>query len=116
MSIIGIYLAAGNSRRMGRNKLALPVGKMALGSLALDTAVQSILNGIGIITNEKDNLSWIPDRLKNHKKCKVIICPDADDGQSASLRCGIEYAKEIGASAIVVLLARSAVHYNQHNR
>lgn len=105
MSIIGIYLAAGKSRRMGQNKLALPVGKMALGSLALDTAVQSKLDGICVVTNADDDLSWLPDQLKSHEKCHVVTCLDADDGQSASLRCGIEYAVEAGASAIVILLA-----------
>ncbi|MFC5603368.1 NTP transferase domain-containing protein [Sporosarcina koreensis] len=105
MPIIGIYLAAGKSRRMGQNKLALPVGKMALGSLALDTAVQSKLDVICVVTNADDELSWMPDQLKSHEKCKIITCPDADEGQSASLRCGIEYAAESGASAIVVLLA-----------
>ena len=105
MSIIGIYLAAGKSRRMGTNKLSLAVGKMALGSLALDTAVQSSLDSICIIVNKNDELTWISERLKSHEKCKVVTCPDADTGQSASLRCGIEYAMEAGASAIVVLLA-----------
>ncbi|MGN7386518.1 nucleotidyltransferase family protein [Sporosarcina sp. SAFN-015] len=105
MSIIGIYLAAGKSRRMGTNKLSLAVGKMALGSLALDTAIQSSLDSICIIVNKDDDLTWISERLKSHEKCKVITCADADIGQSASLRCGIEYAMEAGASAIVVLLA-----------
>ena len=105
MSIIGIYLAAGKSRRMGRNKLSLAVGKMALGSLALDTAVQSSLDEICVVVNGIDDLSWMPERLKGHEKCKVVKCTDADEGLSASLRCGIEYAKGVGASAIVILLA-----------
>jgi molybdenum cofactor cytidylyltransferase len=90
---------------MGTNKLSLPVGKMALGSLALDTAVQSLLDSICIVVNKNDDLSWISEGLKAHDKCKVVICTDVEDGQSASLRCGIEVAMEAGASAIVVLLA-----------
>lgn len=105
MPIIGIYLAAGKSRRMGSNKLSLAVGKMTLGSLALDTAVQSSLDGICIVANGNDDLSWMSERLKSHEKCKIVICPDAHEGQSASLRCGVEYALELGASAIVILLA-----------
>lgn len=105
MSIIGIYLAAGKSRRMGRNKLALAVGKKTLGSLALDTAIQSTLDTVCIVVNENDELSWLPKRMKTHEKCKVVICPGSDEGQSASLRCGIEYARKIGTSAIVILLA-----------
>ncbi|WP_251624315.1 nucleotidyltransferase family protein [Sporosarcina luteola] len=90
---------------MGRNKLALAVGKMTLGSLALDTAVQSALDRIFIISNERDDLAWLPARLKMHEKCKMVKCRDAGEGQSASIRCGIEYAIEAGASAIVILLA-----------
>lgn len=105
MSIIGIYLAAGKSSRMGENKLALPVGKMPLGSLALDTALQSSLDCICIITNGDDDLSWLPKRLRTHEKCKIVKCPNANEGQSASLRCGIEKAMSIGATAIVILLA-----------
>ena len=80
MSIIGIYLAAGKSRRMGRNKLSLAVGKMALGSLALDTAVQSSLDEICVVVNGIDDLSWMPERLKGHEKYKVVKCTDADEG------------------------------------
>ncbi|MFS0687768.1 nucleotidyltransferase family protein [Sporosarcina sp. 179-K 8C2 HS] len=90
---------------MGRNKLSLAVGKMALGSLALDNAVQSSLDSICVIVNENDDLSWLSERLMTHEKCKVIKCPNANEGQSASLRCGIEYAMEAGASAIIILLA-----------
>ena len=105
MSVVGIYLAAGNSRRMGTDKLALPIGKMALGSLALDTAVQSTLKQIYIVAKEGDELSWLPNRLRNHEKCTVLPCSNAGDGQSVSLRCGISHAKNFGASAAVVLLA-----------
>lgn len=105
MHVIGIYLAAGKSRRMGANKLALPVGKMALGSLALDTAVQSKLDEICIVTNADGNLDWLPEQLKTHEKCTIVTCLNAGDGQSASLSCGLEYARKAGASAIVVLLA-----------
>lgn len=105
MSIVGIYLAAGKSRRMGKNKLALAVGKMSLGSLALDTAIQSTLDTVCIVVNDNDELSWLPERMKTHEKCKVISCPESEEGQSASLRCGIEYAMKVGASAIVIVLA-----------
>ena len=47
VKVVGIYLAAGKSQRMGTpNKLALPVGKMSLGSLALETALKSSLDKV----------------------------------------------------------------------
>ena len=41
MKVIGIYLAAGDSRRMGTNKLLLDIGGIPLGSLALQAALES---------------------------------------------------------------------------
>ncbi|MDN4607618.1 nucleotidyltransferase family protein [Sporosarcina highlanderae] len=105
MAIIGIYLAAGLSRRMGQNKLALQVGKMTLGSLALDTAIDSSLDRICIVTNADDDLSWMPSRMRFHEKCTILPCPDSIVGQSLSLQCGIRHAIAIGAKAAVVLLA-----------
>ncbi len=69
MKVVGIYLAAGKSQRMGTpNKLALPVGKMSLGSLALDTALNSTLSKVFIIIRNEDDASWIaPDMLTNPK-------------------------------------------------
>lgn len=105
MAVVGIYLAAGQSRRMGENKLALQVGKMSLGSLALDTAIDSALEQIYIVTNVDDELSWIPSRMKSHEKCTILPCEKSNEGQSESLQCGIRRAMENGASAAIVLLA-----------
>ena len=95
MKVVGIYLAAGKSQRMGTpNKLALPVGKMSLGSLALDTALNSTLSKVFIITRNEDDASWIaPDMLSN-PKVEIVKCPTAHLGQSESLRSGIEKAKK----------------------
>ncbi|WP_376768611.1 NTP transferase domain-containing protein [Paenibacillus foliorum] len=42
-NIFGIYLAAGQSSRMGSDKLRLPVGPMNLGNYALAAALNSRL-------------------------------------------------------------------------
>ncbi|WP_210468433.1 NTP transferase domain-containing protein [Sporosarcina sp. 6E9] len=106
MKVVGIYLAAGKSRRMGTpNKLALPVGKMSLGSLALDTALNSMLSKVFIIIREEDDASWIaPDMLTN-PKAAIIKCSSAHLGQAESLRCGIEKAANEKADAAMVILA-----------
>ncbi|WP_339250159.1 nucleotidyltransferase family protein [Sporosarcina sp. FSL W8-0480] len=104
MAIVGIYLAAGQGIRMGENKLALQVGKMSLGSLALDTAIDSSLDQIYVVTNAEDDLTWIPSRMKSHEKCTILPCPNSYEGQSVSLQCGIKHASENGATAAIVLL------------
>ena len=103
MKIVGIYLAAGKSQRMGENKLALPVGKMSLGSLALETALHSSLHKVYVIT--QGNGQWISSKLLTDDKLVVVTCSTAHEGQSASLRCGIERAQIENADAAMVILA-----------
>lgn len=105
MAIVGIYLAAGKSRRMGLDKRSLLVGMKTLGSLAIETALQSRLDCICIVTQEDDALSWLPDAVKREKKVVHLPCKLADEGLSASLKCGVTFAKSLHAEAIVILLA-----------
>ena len=105
MKVAGIYLAAGKSQRMGTSKLELPVGKMSLGSLALETALKSSLDKVFIITKEDNDVSWIPTDMKDDEKVIIVRCSTADEGQSESLRCGIERARKYGADAVLVMLA-----------
>ncbi|WOV84471.1 nucleotidyltransferase family protein [Sporosarcina jeotgali] len=105
MKIVGVYLAAGKSSRMGSHKLALPVGSMTLGSLALETALESSLDEVYVITKVCDNADWIPVKMKENDRCKIIKCTASHEGQSESLRCGIEQARENGAEGVIVMLA-----------
>ena len=105
MKVVGIYLAAGKSQRMGTNKLELPVGKMSLGSLALETAIKSSLDKVIIITREDDDVSWIPIEMRENGKVTIVRCSTADEGQSESLRCGIREAQADEADAVMVMLA-----------
>ena len=105
MKIAGIYLAAGNSSRMGSNKLALPVGTMTVGSLALETALKSSLDKVYIITKDKDDADWLPAEMKLDARCSFIKCPTAHNGQSESLRYGIQQAQTDRMDAVIVILA-----------
>ncbi|MBS4219746.1 NTP transferase domain-containing protein [Bacillus sp. FJAT-49711] len=104
MKIAGIYLAAGKSSRMGKNKLALPVGNTLLGTMALKTALQSSLEKVYIITNSLEDLSWL-ESLIEHEKVSIIACPSAHLGQAESIKCGIRSAQTEEMDAIMVLLA-----------
>lgn len=105
MKIAGIYLAGGNSRRMGTSKLALPVGTMTLGSIALETVLQSSLESVYVIVQQSDNLDWLPSSMKSHHKSNIIHCSNAFLGQAESLRCGIEKALENKMDAVIIFLA-----------
>ncbi|TSB48313.1 nucleotidyltransferase family protein [Alkalicoccobacillus porphyridii] len=98
MKVIGIILAAGQSRRMGMDKLSLPVGKRTMVSTVIDTAAMSNLTSIKIVTA-------MNNRSQTFAGHSLIPCRDSIKGQSHSLRCGVEEAERQGADAIVVLLA-----------
>ena len=105
MKIAGVYLAAGSSSRMGSNKLALPVGTKTLGSLSVQTALQTSLSRIYIITKETDDIAWLSLEVKSHAKSTIIPCSTSYEGQSESLRCGIHQAQNDQMDAILVMLA-----------
>ncbi|HDX9578263.1 TPA: NTP transferase domain-containing protein [Bacillus pseudomycoides] len=101
MKIIGVYLAAGNSRRMGLQKLSLPLHNEPLGNAALKTALSSNLSEIIIVTND---MNWISQSLR-YENVHILPCADSNQGQSHSLRCGVQKAMDMKADGIVVLLA-----------
>ncbi|MGG3624787.1 NTP transferase domain-containing protein [Bacillus gobiensis] len=106
-AMIGIYLAAGKSTRMGRNKLALPLSGTTLGSLSLKAAIQSKLDQVIVIENSSTpHAAWVdPSLLNNQEKWSVECCDDADRGQSYSIVCGVKKAAEMGADGIIIMLA-----------
>lgn len=103
-SLVGIYLAAGKSSRMGRAKLNLPVGNQFLGSMAFRAALESKLDCTIAVTREGDSLEWLAPFSKN-KSWSYLECLKADRGQSASLKAGVRMAADMGATGVVVLLA-----------
>jgi molybdenum cofactor cytidylyltransferase len=108
MQVCAIYLAAGQSRRMGENKLALPLRKTTIGSMAFEAALQSKLEHIIVVTKEDDCLRWIDPYLFQKpfiEKWSIVRCQDAVLGQAHSLKCGLQEAKKLNPSGIMVLLA-----------
>ncbi|MUG47396.1 nucleotidyltransferase family protein [Paenibacillus woosongensis] len=105
--IVGIYLAAGQSTRMGSDKLQLPLGSMKLGNYALAAALNSKLDYVVVIRNDAAG-DWMDDALYRapvKRKWSSIYCPEARLGQAYSLRCGVKAALAMGAAAAMVLLA-----------
>lgn len=102
--LVGIYLAAGRSTRMGRPKVNLRLGNRLLGGIALREALESKLDSTFVITRQGDPLEWLAP-FSNSEGLRIVECKEADKGQSASLRVGVMVASETGAAGIVVLLA-----------
>ena len=105
--IVGIYLAAGLSTRMGSDKLRLPLGTMPLGNYALRAALSSDLDHVVIVSWDGE-ADWMDSSLyaePKSRKWSVVPCSDAHLGQASSLRCGVMAAQEMKAEAIMILLA-----------
>jgi molybdenum cofactor cytidylyltransferase len=108
-NIIGIYMAAGKSSRMGQPKLSIELRKgERLGGIALKVAFQSRLSKIIMVTRSGDNLEWLSGGLSEYEsagRCVRVISDAADRGMSYSLRCGLEAAAVYKADAAIVMLA-----------
>ncbi|WP_175639508.1 NTP transferase domain-containing protein [Metabacillus schmidteae] len=105
--IVGIYLAAGHSSRMGTCKLSLPLAGYPLGTMALKEIVQSKINSLIIVTKDIQT-SWlrsVESVLTSSVHWENIICLQAHLGQSYSLKIGIQRAIQIGADSVVIFLA-----------
>ncbi|MFC0296831.1 xanthine dehydrogenase accessory protein PucB [Geobacillus jurassicus] len=105
VSIAAIYLAAGESRRMGTDKRALPWGESTLGAAGLKAALRSRLAPVIVVIPPDDALAWFPVELRNHEKCRFVRCAVHHRGQTHSLACGLQEALAAGADAAAVLLA-----------
>lgn len=107
--VVGVYLAAGSSRRMGTAKTSLEIAKgVRLGGVALQQALDSELYSVIVVAREGDALDWLPAFAQTQimlGRCRIAVCPDAECGMAHSLRTGIQAAKEQGAEGIMVLLA-----------
>ncbi|MEA1012565.1 xanthine dehydrogenase accessory protein PucB [Bacillus cereus] len=103
MKIVGIYLAAGRSRRTGPgiHKLCLPIRNTLLGNIALNTSLSSNLSDVIIVSNEK---SWLLQHTEV-ERVHFLSCKKACLGQSYSLRCGLEKAEDMNADGVIVMLA-----------
>ncbi|MEH7302266.1 nucleotidyltransferase family protein [Neobacillus drentensis] len=102
--LVGIYLAAGRSSRMGCSKLNLPLGNRFVGSMAFQAALDSKLEAVIAVTRKEDSLHWLAP-FSEVLGWRLIDCDQADRGLSASLKAGVSAASQLGASGVVVLLA-----------
>lgn len=106
--IVGIYLAAGKSMRMGKCKLSLPLAVKPLGTIALKEIIQSNIDHLLVVTKDFRS-DWLnsAEALRSYSKSKWenIVSLQAHLGQSYSLRTGILRAKQLGAESVIVFLA-----------
>ena len=98
--LVGLLLAAGAARRFGSDKLrhALPHGV----SIAVQAARHlrpEVPEVIAVVKPGADRLA----SLLEAEGCRIVVCPNADEGMGASLACAAAAAGQ--AAGYVVALA-----------
>ncbi|WP_078546479.1 nucleotidyltransferase family protein [Litchfieldia alkalitelluris] len=106
--IVGIYLAAGKSTRMGTDKKSLELGNSSLGSFALHTILSSPIFKTFVVTQKDDKLSWLHPSFFYHENCKKwepVYTHEFHHGQSYSLKAGLSAAQKVEPKAYMIFLA-----------
>jgi molybdenum cofactor cytidylyltransferase len=99
--ISGILLAAGESRRMGKQKLLLPLKQSTILEQAVDSVVDSgVSEVIVVLGHETEDLM----KLLSTKPVKIVLNPDYKQGMSASIRAGVK-ALHKDTQGIMIFLA-----------
>ncbi|CAM4269130.1 molybdenum cofactor cytidylyltransferase [Paenibacillus endophyticus] len=114
MNITALYLAAGQSRRMGIRKQTLELAKnKPLASLGLRALLTSPIDGITVVVSPDDQAKWIAAEynlaksagLAASKKVSVVTCAEAECGMSFSIRAGLQNMMDQNPSLDGVLVA-----------
>jgi CTP:molybdopterin cytidylyltransferase MocA len=102
--ICGLILAAGAGTRFGeRSKLLAELDGRPLleHAVAAACAVDQLERVVVVLGAAADELLERVDFMR----AEPVVCPDWSEGQSASLRCGIEFlTREAGVSRVIVTL------------
>ena len=82
--ITGIILASGLSRRMGKDKLLLPVDGIAIVERVMQAAAASLLDDI-VVVYQNPAVCTLAERYR----IRPVHNPDSAQGQSASVKAGV---------------------------
>ena len=99
--ISAILLGAGESKRMGANKLLLPWGKKIVLMHCVDTLLQSIVKEVIVVLGDRTKV--MESQLKG-RKVRVVMNPHYRRGMSTSIQRGIR-AIDPNSHGILIALA-----------
>ncbi len=100
VKISAILLGAGESRRMGVNKLTLPWGKWTVLEHCLHTLLQSEVEEVIVVINHRIKKKVF---LPQSHRVKVVINPYYRKGMSTSLRRGLQAVDRRNDAILIAL-------------
>jgi molybdenum cofactor cytidylyltransferase len=103
-----VLLAAGLSRRYGREKLEELIHQKRLIDWAIDHLKASVIDEVIIVVNPETSSLVQMDLLQNRVKKVVNFFPSR--GMSSSIRCGLESCSSESDAVLIALADMPAVH------
>lgn len=98
--IAAVVLAAGRSRRMGTQKLLLPIGDTPLIARVVDQVIQAGVDPVVVVTGpDEERIAAALDRRPVH----LVRNPDAGGEMLTSVRCGVRWLPSTCDAVLVVL-------------
>ena len=99
--VTAVVLAAGSSRRMGQNKLLLPLGKETVVRRSVRTAIESGVDQVVVVLGHES--ARVARELVG-LSCVSVVNADHEGGVGTSLHLGVARAAA-DARAVVIVLA-----------
>lgn len=99
-TVVGVVLAAGGGTRFRgpTHKLLAPFGHSTVIGTVLDAVMASVVDRVVVVTGA----IRLPDAILDRPGIVVVHNPDWAEGQSTSVRAGVEAAAALGADAVVI--------------
>jgi molybdenum cofactor cytidylyltransferase len=107
--ICAIVLAAGESRRMGSQKLLLPFGAITVIGRVVDQLLQSVIDKNFVVTGH--NADKIAEEL-SARAVTIVDNPDYPSGMLSSVRCGLRALPRECQAVMVALGDQPAITTN----
>ncbi len=104
--ICAIVLAAGESRRMGSQKLLLPFGGKTLIAHVVDELLHSNIGAVYVVVGHEG--SRIADEL-SLRRVTIVTNPDYKLGMLSSVRCGLQVLPQWCEKVLVALGDQPAI-------
>jgi len=100
VEVSAILLGAGESKRMGVDKLSLPWGKKTVFEHCLETLLRAKIKEVIVVFNNQ--MKWIRGHIKD-QKVKVVINPYYRKGMSTSIRRGLQAVDPSSRGILIAL-------------
>jgi CTP:molybdopterin cytidylyltransferase MocA len=103
--VVGVVLAGGASRRLGRDKRLLPYRGGTVLSATVERLLATPVDGVVVVLGHDEAEVRARAGLPEDARLRLVSNPDWEEGMASSLRRGLAEAEAGGAAALLVALA-----------